>query len=135
MYVLYLMDENETGVIMTTMKLKAQLADVDNALAGALIRRGTISAGYSHVIPNHPIAKNVLKTKRNTAAQTPPLALLKLVATARTTMEADMPIAPKIMRLLRPNLSIVNTAIHEAAKYSVPFAAAIMVDRVWLRPI
>ena len=124
------MDENETGVIITTRKLNAQLADVDKAFAGALILRGTISAGYSHVIPSQPIAKNVLNTKRNTAAHIPPLALLKLVATARTTIERDMPAAPKTMRLLRPNLSIVNTAIHEAAKYSVPLAAAIMVDKV-----
>ena len=123
------------GVIITTMKLKAQLAEVDKALAGALIRRGTISAGYNHVIPNQPIAKNVLNTKRDTAAQIPPLALLKLVAMARTAIERDIPVAPKIMRFLRPNLSIVNTAIHEAAKYSVPLAAAIMVDRVWLKPI
>ena len=33
-----------TGVIITTMKLKIQLAEVARALAGALIRRGTISA-------------------------------------------------------------------------------------------
>lgn len=29
------------GVIMTTMKLKAQFAEVERALAGARIRRGT----------------------------------------------------------------------------------------------
>lgn len=33
-------------MIITTMKLKAQLALVDRALAGARMRRGTISAGY-----------------------------------------------------------------------------------------
>ena len=48
-----------------------QLADVDNAFAGARIRRGTISAGYNHVIPSHPIAKNVLKMKRKRAATMP----------------------------------------------------------------
>lgn len=66
MYVLYLMEANETGVIITTaawlvvmkvplpigmgsqpMKLKIQFAVVEKALAGARIRKGTISAGYS----------------------------------------------------------------------------------------
>lgn len=37
--------ENATGVIMTTMKLKIQLALVDKAFVGARIRSGTISAG------------------------------------------------------------------------------------------
>lgn len=41
MYVLYLIELKDTGVIMTTKKLKIQLADVDRALAGARIRRGT----------------------------------------------------------------------------------------------
>lgn len=45
MYVLYPIELKLTGVIMTTMKLKAQFADVDKALAFARIRRGTISAG------------------------------------------------------------------------------------------
>ena len=35
------------GVIITTMKLNAQLAELERALAGARIRSGTISAGYS----------------------------------------------------------------------------------------
>lgn len=43
-YVLYPIDVNETGVIMTTMKLNAQFAEVLNPFAGARIRRGTISA-------------------------------------------------------------------------------------------
>lgn len=38
------MDEKETGVIITTMKLKIQLAEVERPLAGARMRRGTISA-------------------------------------------------------------------------------------------
>ena len=44
-YVLYPMLENDTGVIITTMKLNAQFAEQLSALAGALIRNGTISAG------------------------------------------------------------------------------------------
>lgn len=54
-----------------TYEVHTQLADVDNAFAGARIRRGTISAGYSHVIPSHPIAKKVLKMKRKRAATMP----------------------------------------------------------------
>lgn len=45
MYVLYPMDEKETGVIITTMKLNAQFADVERPFAGARIFKGTISAG------------------------------------------------------------------------------------------
>lgn len=40
-YVLYSIEEKETGVIMTTMKLKIQFPEVAKALAGARIRRGT----------------------------------------------------------------------------------------------
>lgn len=53
------------------MKLNAQLAEVDSALAGARIRSGTISAGYSHVMPSHPTAKKELKRKRKSAATIP----------------------------------------------------------------
>jgi hypothetical protein len=48
------------------MKLKAQLAVVEMAFAGARMLRGVISAGYSQVMPSHPIAKNELNTKRKT---------------------------------------------------------------------
>lgn len=44
---------------------------VANALVGARIRKGTISAGYSQVIPSQPIAKKVLKTKRKIACPIP----------------------------------------------------------------
>jgi hypothetical protein len=44
-YVRYPIDEKETGVIITTIKLKAQFAEVDRPLAGARIFKGTISAG------------------------------------------------------------------------------------------
>lgn len=40
-YVLCPMLLKATGVIMTTMKLKIQLAEVDNAFVGARILRGT----------------------------------------------------------------------------------------------
>jgi hypothetical protein len=40
-YVRYWIELNATGEIITTMKLKIQLADVDRALAGARMRRGT----------------------------------------------------------------------------------------------
>ena len=76
---------NEGPVTMTTMKLKLQLEawegvsycktrktdtkgsrTVDKAFAGPRIRRPTISAGYSQVIPSQPMAKNELKTKSRT---------------------------------------------------------------------
>ena len=61
-----------------------QFAEVDNAFAGARIRRGTISAGYSHVIPSHPMAKKVLNMKRNRAATMPgPLPPILSLATVR----------------------------------------------------
>lgn len=41
MYVLYAIELNAIGVIITTMKLKAQLAEVESAFAGARIGRGT----------------------------------------------------------------------------------------------
>ena len=94
-YVLYPIDVKATGVIMTTMKLNAQFADVDKAFAGALIRRGTISAGYSHVIPNHPTAKKELKMKRKSAATMPgPLPPIESMI-ARMIMEKLWPAAPK----------------------------------------
>jgi hypothetical protein len=46
-------------------------ADVERPFDGARILRGTISAGYSHVIPSQPMAKKVLKTNRNTAEMIP----------------------------------------------------------------
>jgi hypothetical protein len=55
-----------TGVTITTMKLKAQFAVVEIALAGARMERGVISAGYSQVMPSQPMAKKELKTKRKT---------------------------------------------------------------------
>lgn len=89
---------NETGVIITTMKLKIQLALwvcqlnasranpvvrvaylVDSALDGARIRSGTISAGYNQVIPSHPIPKKVLNTKRKTACPIPAWLSLRCV--------------------------------------------------------
>ena len=62
---------NDTGVIITTMKLNAQFALVESAFDGARIFSGTISAGYNHVIPSQPMAKKVLKMKRNVAATIP----------------------------------------------------------------
>ncbi len=65
------------------MKLKAQFADVDSAFAGARIRRGTISAGYNHVIPSQPIAKKVLNRKRKRAATIPELLVPNFVMMVR----------------------------------------------------
>lgn len=40
-YVLYLIESNATGVIITTRKLNAQFAEVETALPGARIRSGS----------------------------------------------------------------------------------------------
>jgi hypothetical protein len=61
-------DGDGDGGVLT---LKIQFAEVESALEGALIRSGTISEGYNHVIPSQPMAKKVLNTKRNTAAAIP----------------------------------------------------------------
>lgn len=145
-YVRYPIFANAGGVTMTTMNwghmvsnyleghergssgrtLKIQLAVVDMAFAGARIDSGVTSAGYSHVMPSQPTAKNELKTKRNTAAAMPALLLTSeyLLVAASTTIEPDMPTAPKSISLRRPNFSMVKMAIQEAMKYSVPFNAA-----------
>lgn len=56
----------ETVLTMTTIKLKIQLAEVESALAGARILSGTISAGYSQLMPSQPTAKKVLKMNKKT---------------------------------------------------------------------
>jgi len=48
---------------MTTRKLKSQFADVEMPFAAARMLRGVHSAGYSQVMPSHPIPKKVLNTK------------------------------------------------------------------------
>ena len=78
------------------MKLNIQLPDVANALVGARILRGTISAGYSQVIPSlveiwsvspqrcrymeretyQPTAKKLLNTNRKTACAIPAWVLM-----------------------------------------------------------
>ena len=86
---------NAGGVIMTIRKFDSQFEQVDSALAWILMRRFVISAGldlvnvgsasgvgltevgergvthYNQVMPNHPMAKKLLKTKRKTVAVTP----------------------------------------------------------------
>ena len=84
------MEEKETGVIMTIMKLKAQFALVYRALAGARICRGTISAGWSQVMTSHPTAKNVLNMKRKAATTIRGAVPPTLVMTTRMIMEASM---------------------------------------------
>ena len=133
-YVLYLMLENDTGVIITTMKFQIQLPLVETALAGALILKGTISAGYSQVMPSHPIAKKVLNRNKNTVDAIPDLLVPMLSVIARMIIHPDMPVAPNIMSARRPKRSMVKTAIQEAAKYSVPLQAAMSRERKSLRP-
>jgi hypothetical protein len=106
------------------------------AFAGALILNGVISAGYNHVMPSHPIAKNELNTKRNTVASNPKLELsILLSAPARMAMDIDMPAAPNIIKVRRPNFSIVKMAIQDAIQYSVPLQAERRRDRKGERPM
>ena len=86
-------------------------------------------------MPNHPIAKKVLNMNRNAAATIPGAVPCTDVVPARIAMEAAIPTAPKSISDLRPNLSMVNTAIQDARKYSVPFAAAKMRDVKPSRPM
>lgn len=133
-YVLYLIEENDTGVIITTIKFQIQFPDVDTALAGARIRSGTISAGYNHGRPSHPTAKKLLNVKSMTVEAMPALGVPIWSVMARMTMDRVMPMDPKIISPRRPNRSMVNTAIQEAAKYSVPLQAAISRDKKPDRP-
>lgn len=71
------------------MKLKAQFAEVDKAFAGARMRKGTISAGYSHVMPSHPTEKKVLNKKRKRAATIPELFVSTFVMIVRITCKLD----------------------------------------------
>lgn len=119
------------------LTLKIQFAVVEMAFAGARIASGVISAGYSQVMPSHPTAKKELKTNKKMAAVMPAPLLTSeyLLVTASTTIESDMPTAPKIISLRRPILSIVKMAIKEAIKYSVPFSAARSRLRKFERPM
>ena len=74
------------------MKFQIQFAVVATALAGARIFKGTISAGYSHVMPNQPIAKKVLKPKRKTVSAIPEDVLPMESVIARRAMQRDMPV-------------------------------------------
>lgn len=76
------------------------------------------------VMPNHPIAKNELNTNRNTTAAMPVPVLVTLVAPANIAMLIAWPAAPNNINFLRPNFSIVQIAMKDAKKYSVPFTAA-----------
>ena len=135
------------------MKFQIQLAVVETAFAGARILSGTISAGYSQVIPSHPticvshlysrdrsrtlqnlLAKNVLNPKRNTVEAIPDGAFAMEAVIAKITIHPDMPAAPNNINFRRPIFSIVKTAIHDARKYSVPLHAAINRERKSLRP-
>lgn len=97
---------------------------------------------HSQVMPSQPMAKKELKTNRNAAA-TIPAAVLRFssvlpsfteLTAARTTMDKDMPTAPKSMSERRPNFSMMKTGTQEIKKYSVPLQAARMREIVGSRP-
>lgn len=81
------------------MKLKAQFALVLSAFAGARILKGTISAGYNHVMPSQPIAKKVLKRKRKRAATMPEAVVSSLVMIVRIIYHAPAPGLDQCWRL------------------------------------
>lgn len=81
------------------MKLKAQFALVLRAFAGARILKGTISAGYNHVMPSQPIAKKVLKRKRKRAATMPEVVVSSLVMIVRIIYHAPGPRLDRCWRL------------------------------------
>jgi len=60
-----------SGVIWTITKLNSQLDTVAIAAPFDRKRRVQISAGYSHGIANHPMAKKVLNTNIIDAATAP----------------------------------------------------------------
>jgi hypothetical protein len=87
---------------------------------------GVISAGYSHVTPNHPIVNAVSYKNMNTVAA---MAGLRLESVAcdreapMTSSEIARPPAPNIMRLRRPKRSKTKRARQAVMKYSVPSQA------------
>ena len=101
------------------MKLKIQLLAVDNAFAGALILKGVTSAGYSQVIPNHPIENQVLNKNRQ-RTETPCAALLPscsiLYNPARTAIVTHCAAAVHNIRGRRPTRSMIVMAIREVRK-------------------
>lgn len=83
------------------------------------------------------MAKKVLKTKRNTAAQiaAPELLAEILALPAKMAMDPAIPAAPNNIKGRRPIFSMTNTAIQLAKKYSVPLQAAKIRESVGVRPM
>jgi hypothetical protein len=97
----------------TTKKFHNQFDAVDKALAGARIRRGVTSAGYSQVIPNQPIENQVLKRNRQRTEMTCAAVLsfpTEMYRPARTTKVAPMAIEVEIINFLRPSRSMRRRA-------------------------
>ena len=91
------------------------------------MRRPTISAGYNHVMPSQPRAKNELNTNSRMqemicAAPFPE----RLPSIASRTKEMVCPKEPMSMSLRRPTRSMMKMAMRLARKYSVPLHAATM---------
>ena len=85
-------------------------------------------------MPSHPMAKQVLNKNRKTVSAIPLLVDPTESVAARTIIQIDIPAAPNNISFRRPILSIVNTAIHDAAKYSVPLHAAMSLALNAVRP-
>ena len=145
------MFSNDGPITITTIKLKIYVADkhsevdasmcntarhtqfvaVLNAFAGARMRRPTISAGYNHVMPNQPRAKNELNTNSRIHEMTWAAEFSeRLPRIARRTNEMVCPMEPMIMSFRLPTRSMMKIAMRLARKYSVPLHAATMRDFV-----
>ena len=97
----------------TTKKFHNQFEAVDKAFAGARIRKGVTSAGYSHVIPSQPIENHVLKRKRQRTEMTCAAVLsfpTEMYRPAKTTNVAPIAIEVEIINFLRPSRSINSRA-------------------------
>lgn len=101
------------------MKLKIQFEAVDKAFAGARIRSGVTSAGYSQVIPSHPIENHVLKRNKQSTETTCEAsfpACSMLYSPARTAIVPAWAAAVQSMSGRRPTRSMMVMAIRLVRK-------------------
>ena len=99
------------------------------------------------------MAKHVLKAKRKTVSAMPDLVVRIDWQAVNTAMQIAipeeksqiwseafmeivriLPAAPKSISFRLPTFSIVNTAIHDAMKYSVPLQAAMSLELNGVKP-
>ena len=79
-------------------------------------------------MPSQPTAKNELNTNKSTAETICVVDVSMLPSTARSIIVTICPMAPKSISGRRPTRSMSAMAMSDAKKYSVPFAAGIILD-------